>query len=104
MNVAGHIQQRKNTTFYRRFDRMNLSLEGKYAVICGSTQGIGLAVAEELALLGANCTLIARNEEALQNAVQTLDISLRQQHGFLIADFSNPGSVKRAIENHAATH
>ena len=83
---------------------MNLSLEGKFAVICGSTQGIGLAIAEELALLGAHCTLIARNEEALQNAVQALDISLRQQHGYLVADFSDPGSVKRAIESHVETH
>jgi 3-oxoacyl-[acyl-carrier protein] reductase len=83
---------------------MNLSLEGKYAVICGSTQGIGLAVAEELALLGANCTLIARNEEALQNAVQTLDISLRQQHSYLVADFSEPETVKRAIEDHVGSH
>ena len=39
---------------------MNLSLEGREAIICGSTQGIGLAIAEELALCGANCTLIAR--------------------------------------------
>ena len=54
---------------------MNLSLEGKYAIICGSTQGIGLAIAEELALLGANCTLIARNEEALKFAVHNLDIA-----------------------------
>ena len=80
---------------------MNLSLEGKYAVICGSTQGIGLAVAEELALLGANCTLIARNEEALKGAVHTLDIALRQQHGYLVADFSKPEEVKSVIETHA---
>ncbi len=79
---------------------MNLSLEGKNAVVCGSTQGIGLAIAEELALLGANCTLVARNEEALEAAVKTLDISLRQQHGFLVADFSKPIEVKEAIEKH----
>ena len=36
---------------------MNLSLEGKNAIICGSTQGIGRAIAQELALLGANCIL-----------------------------------------------
>ncbi len=81
---------------------MNLSLEGKYAIICGSTQGIGLAIAEELALLGANCTLVARNEEALKTAVHGLDIALRQQHGYLIADFSKPDELKKVIEAHTA--
>ncbi len=79
---------------------MNLSLEGKYAVVCGSTQGIGLAIAEELALLGANCTLVARNEETLKKAVQHLDIALRQQHSYLVADFSKPDEVKKVIEEH----
>ena len=79
---------------------MNLSLEGKYAVICGSTQGIGLAIAEELALLGANCTLMARNEDALKNAIHTLDIALRQQHNYLVADFSKPDEVRSVIEGH----
>ena len=79
---------------------MNLSLEEKNAIICGSTQGIGLAIAEELALLGANCTLIARNEEALQTAVQKLDTQLRQQHNYLVADFSKPDELKTVIEKH----
>lgn len=94
---------KKITTFYRRFDAMNLSLEGKNAVICGSTQGIGLAIAEELALLGANCTLFARNEEALEIAVRSLDIALRQKHGFVVADFSKPVEVKESIEKHVAS-
>ncbi|HZI54280.1 MAG TPA: SDR family oxidoreductase [Chitinophagaceae bacterium] len=83
---------------------MNLSLEGKYAVICGSTQGIGLAIAEELALLGANCTLVARNEETLKEVLHLLDISLRQQHNFLVADFNKPDNVKSVIEAHVAKY
>jgi 3-oxoacyl-[acyl-carrier protein] reductase len=79
---------------------MHLSLEGRNAVICGSTQGIGLAIAEELALLGANCTLLARNEESLQTAVKSLDIALRQQHNYLVANFSKPDQVKHVIEQH----
>lgn len=79
---------------------MNLSLEGRNAVVCGSTQGIGLAIAEELALLGASCTLIARNEPALKEAVHNLDIALRQQHGYLVADFSRPDEVASAIQEH----
>ena len=79
---------------------MNLSLEGKNAIICGSTQGIGLAIAEELALLGANCTLIARNEEALKEAIQNLDIALRQQHNYLVADFSQPDQLRNVINEY----
>lgn len=83
---------------------MNLSLEGKNAVVCGSTQGIGLAIAQELALLGASCTLIARNETALKSAQQQLDTSLHQQHTYMVADFSKPDEVKKAIEQHVAVH
>lgn len=77
---------------------MNLSLENKNALICGSTQGIGLATAQELALLGANCILFARNEQALQHAVQTLHTDAGQTHSYLIADFSKTDEVKAVIE------
>jgi len=76
---------------------MNISLEGKNAVIGGSTQGIGLAIANELALLGANCTLLARNEKALQEAVNSLNKTKGQQHSYLIADFNHPEEVKSSI-------
>ncbi|MFI4893052.1 MAG: SDR family NAD(P)-dependent oxidoreductase, partial [Phycisphaerales bacterium JB058] len=45
---------------------MDLSLVGKKALVCGSTQGIGLASAVELAKLGAEVTLLARNTERLE--------------------------------------
>lgn len=77
---------------------MNISLEGKKALICGSTQGIGLATAVELSILGANCVLMARNETALQDALQKLDTSKSGQHSYLIADFSKPHEVKEVIE------
>jgi 3-oxoacyl-[acyl-carrier protein] reductase len=83
---------------------MNLSLEGKNAIICGSTQGIGLAIAEELALLGASCTLIARNEETLKGAVRKLDTQLRQQHSYLLADFTQPDELKNIIGDYMAGH
>ena len=44
---------------------MNLDLANKTAVVCGSTQGIGLAAAKELANMGANLILVARNEDKL---------------------------------------
>lgn len=76
---------------------MNLSLEGKTAVVCGSTQGIGLATAEELALLGANCILLSRNEASLQEAIQKLDIGNRQLHSYKVAEFSKPELVRAVI-------
>ena len=48
---------------------MNLNLENKVAVVCGSTQGIGKAAAIEMASMGASLVLIARNEEKL---IQTI--------------------------------
>jgi 3-oxoacyl-[acyl-carrier protein] reductase len=78
---------------------MNLSLDGKTAVICGSTQGIGLAIAEELALLGANCILLARNEEALKECLTKLNTDSRQLHSYAVADFNNPEQVRSVIEN-----
>lgn len=79
---------------------MNLNLKGKTALVCGSTQGIGKATAIELALLGANVTLIARNEEKLRETVETLDISAGQLHRYVVADFSDHQNVKEAIENY----
>ena len=72
--------------------------------MCGSTQGIGLAIARELALLGADCTLIARNAKALGEVIRDLDTSLGQRHNFLIADFSKPDEVRKAIEEHVKLH
>jgi len=78
---------------------MNLSLEGKTAIVCGSTQGIGLACAVELALLNATCVLIARNEESLKQAIEKLDTAKNQKHRYIVADFSKPLQLKAAIEN-----
>jgi 3-oxoacyl-[acyl-carrier protein] reductase len=94
----------ENYNNFLRFDFMNLSLEGKHAIICGSTQGIGLAIAGELALLGANCTLVARNEASLKTAILSLDIALRQEHGYLVADFTKPGELKKVIAAHVQQH
>jgi 3-oxoacyl-[acyl-carrier protein] reductase len=76
---------------------MNLSLEGRNAIICGSSQGIGLAIAEELALMGANCILLARNEENLKLAISILDIAIRQSHSYFVTDFNNQEHTRQLI-------
>jgi 3-oxoacyl-[acyl-carrier protein] reductase len=79
---------------------MNLDLKNKRALVGGSTQGIGKAVAIELALLGANITLIARNEEALKKAKTELNTDKGQQHSYIVADFSNPEEVKKNVTHY----
>lgn len=76
---------------------MNLDLSGKTAVVCGSTQGIGKASAIELALLGANVTLVARNEESLKSTLKELPAKTSQKHDYVVADFSLPDQLKETI-------
>jgi len=78
---------------------MNLSLLHKNALIGGSSAGIGRAVAIELASLGANVTLMARTESALQETLASLDTSKGQKHGYLTVDFSDSqGLVAKVSE------
>lgn len=83
---------------------MNINLTGKNALVCGSTKGIGLAIAKQYALLGANVTLMSRNAGILERVVKDLDSSKGQQHHFLVADFSKPQHVKEAIERRINDH
>jgi 3-oxoacyl-[acyl-carrier protein] reductase len=79
---------------------MDLNLNGKRALVCGSTQGIGKASAIELALLGAHVTLVARNKEKLQQVLRELPASSRQQHEFVVADFDDVSSVQQRIQEY----
>jgi 3-oxoacyl-[acyl-carrier protein] reductase len=79
---------------------MDLNLKGKRALVCGSSQGIGKASAIELALMGANVCLLARNEEALKKVVKELPIQEGQEHEILIADFSNPEQLRTVLNDY----
>jgi len=82
---------------------MNLDLTGKNAFVGGSSKGIGKAVAFELARLGANVTLVGRDEPALmQNLIDLSFVGTSsQRHDYLNVDYSNAEKVKAAAERHA---
>lgn len=82
---------------------MNIDLTNKRAVVCGSTQGIGLAIARELASIGASITLVARNESTLKNVRDSLPQNGFQSHDYIIADFSDPDTLKLRINEWLAT-
>lgn len=73
-------------------------LNNKTALVCGSSQGIGLAIAKELAQKGAHIILLSRNEDKLKKALSQLDVSSNQSHHYIVADtqFSEATSQKVA--------
>lgn len=77
---------------------MNLDLTNKIAIVCGSTQGIGFAAAQELSSLGATCILVARNEDVLKQKIHQLNTAYHQQHRYLVANFDEPETVRAAIK------
>ena len=76
---------------------MNISLEGKKAIVCGSSQGIGKAIALELANAGATCILLARDEARLKLTVSELSTEKSQQHAFYAVDFSDEDTFKQVV-------
>jgi 3-oxoacyl-[acyl-carrier protein] reductase len=83
---------------------MNLSLAGKRALVCGSTQGIGKACALELASLGASVTLMARSPDQLREVLSQLAVQHDQHHAIAVADFTDPANVSRALATLTQPH
>ena len=78
---------------------MNINLINKTALVCGGSQGLGLASAKELALLGATVVIASRTEEKLKEAIKQLDTRAGQQHHYLVLDLSVPTAAKTTVEN-----
>ena len=51
---------------------MDLGIEGRSAIVCGASKGLGLACAEALAAEGVNITITGRSAEALERTAETL--------------------------------
>ncbi len=79
---------------------MNLDLSTKSALVCGSTQGIGKAIALELAQMGAKVILVARNEENLRAVKAELSTAKGQQHDYIPVDFTNPVELQDKINRY----
>ena len=51
---------------------MDLGIQGRWALVCGASKGLGLGCARALAQAGAHVVVVARGAQALQEAVQAL--------------------------------
>ncbi|CAN5713612.1 SDR family oxidoreductase [soil metagenome] len=76
---------------------MDLNLAGRHALVCGGSEGIGRATAHELALLGANVTVLARRAEALQAVVKALPCGNAQSHGVLAVDMARTDQLAQQV-------
>lgn len=81
---------------------MDLKLNNKNALVCGSTQGIGKATAMALAEEGVNVTLLARNEEKLKAVLS--ELPQHRHHDYIVADFSNPDDLKEKMNDKGDFH
>ena len=72
---------------------MNISLKNRNAIVCGSTSGIGKAIAIEFASLGASVTLIARDKKKLKQVIIDLNNDGSQRHDFVAVDFNEPDNL-----------
>jgi 3-oxoacyl-[acyl-carrier protein] reductase len=70
---------------------MDLELDGKTAIVCGASQGIGLAVSEVLAEEGANVAMFARRREVLEREAERIGaLAIR-------GDVTNPQDCERLV-------
>ncbi|KAL5007471.1 hypothetical protein ScPMuIL_016277 [Solemya velum] len=68
---------------------MNLKKNGSWAVITGCTDGIGKALAQQIAAEGLNCVLISRTKSKLEDLAKELETVNKVKTMIIVADFSD---------------
>lgn len=77
---------------------MSIDLQGKHALVCGGSEGIGRAAAEALAAMGADVTVLARRPGRLSEVAAALPrVHDTQRHGFVTADASDSAGLAAAV-------
>ena len=77
---------------------MDLGLEGRTAIVCGASEGIGLGIAEALAGEGANVVMFARRAEPLEREAERLGAVA------VAGDVTDADAVARLVETAVETH
>ena len=77
---------------------MRISLKNKKALVGGSSKGLGYAVGKQLALCGAQVTLVSRNETLLKKNIIELEKLTGLKHNYLTVDYNNHKAYKKLIE------
>lgn len=84
---------------------MQHDLQGRHALVCGASQGIGRAAAIALAERGADVTVLARNADALDLVARALPRPLTtQRHGWIAADVADQVVLVDKVAATATAH
>ncbi|MBC2839598.1 SDR family oxidoreductase [Robiginitalea sp. SC105] len=83
---------------------MEISLKGKHALIGGSSRGIGLGIARQLARSGAQVTLAARSGNRLERLAGELKAETGREHRFIQVDYTRLDTYKSEIGNYLQAH
>lgn len=77
---------------------MRIELNNYTALVCGSSDGIGKAIAVEFAKSGANVILLARTENKLKSVLQSLEKKEQQNHYFVPVDMNDIDYMIKQVE------
>lgn len=84
---------------------MESLLEGRHALVCGGSEGIGRASAEALATLGARVTVLSRTASKLEAVAAALPrLHPSQAHGWLAVDVLDRGSLQAQVQTLCAAN
>jgi 3-oxoacyl-[acyl-carrier protein] reductase len=76
---------------------MELGLRGKWALVCGSSTGLGFACALSLAKEGVNLVMVARTAQTLQESANKIAAETGVSVLPVVADVSKPEDRLRAV-------
>src|SRR5436305_12866940 len=71
---------------------LDLGLEGRTAIVCGASAGMGLATAEALAREGANVSMFARRRDVLDREAERVGALAGR------GDVTDPADLKRLVD------
>ena len=74
---------------------MKLDINGKTALVTGSSKGIGKSIAQNLSVEGCNIMLNGRNSHSLQRAMKTM----KSKTDYFVADVTKPDECKLLVEH-----
>src|ERR1700730_1455836 len=81
---------------------MDLGLRGKNAIVTGGSQGIGKAIARELAREGVNVAIVARKKDQLEAVARELGTETGGRVIPLAADVTSREQVEAMVAQAAA--